>query len=303
MTQQSSEPHHHHEEEEESTHEFILIAGCGFLGTALADLLHATGSLVVALTRSPESAHTLALTRPYPVYACDIAQRDQLATTLAPALREVSFTRVIHCASSNRGDIEAYRKVYLDGTRSLIDVLAPKILVFTSSTSVYAQTSGEIVTEESPANPSTPTGIVLRETEDLTLAREGRVARLSGLYGPGRSVILRRFLDGSATMDPGGTRIINQIHRDDAATALAILCRPQTPAGIYNVTDHHPFPQAELYAALAQHFSRPLPPEQAPDPNRKRGLTSKSVSNRKLQALGWTPQYPDFLDAIRDDHA
>ena len=72
-----------------------------------------------------------------------------------------------------------------------MDELRPGRFVFCSSTSVYGQTDGACVTEESPATPGRETGCILRETEDLVLQRTGTVARLAGIYGPGRSVLLR----------------------------------------------------------------------------------------------------------------
>ena len=44
-------------------------------------------------------------------------------------------------------------------------------LLFTSSTSVYAQTDGSVVTEESPAIPDRETGSLLLAAETVTLAR------------------------------------------------------------------------------------------------------------------------------------
>jgi hypothetical protein len=41
-----------------------------------------------------------------------------------------------------------------------------------------------------------------------------------------------------------------------------------------------------------------LPPSGPIDPNRKRGWTSKRVSNAKLRALGWVPQFPSFFEAV-----
>ena len=43
------------------------------------------------------------------------------------------------------------------------------------------------------------------------------------LYGPGRSVLMRKFLAGEAVLEGDGTRWINQIHRDDAARAIVQL--------------------------------------------------------------------------------
>ena len=71
------------------------------------------------------------------------------------------------------GDAEDYRQVYLQGTRNLIEWLAPnppKKFVYTSSTSVYGQTDGSQVKESSPTEPLVETAKVLLETEKVLLA-------------------------------------------------------------------------------------------------------------------------------------
>lgn len=209
---------------------------------------------------------------------------------------------VIHSASSGRGGAEQYRRVYWQGGRNLLEALAPKTLLFTSSTSVYAQADGGWVTEESPAEPDRETGKILRETEEMVCAAGGIAARLAGIYGPGRSVLLRKFFMGEAVIEGDGERMVNQIHRDDAATACAALIQ-RGAHGIFNVADDTPLAQRAVYSWLAEHFQRPLPPSGPIDLNRKRGWTHKRVSNAKLRALSWAPQFPAFFDAVERDAA
>src|SRR4029077_18848378 len=108
-----------------------------------------------------------------------------------------------------------------------------------------AQSNGEWVTEESPAEPNQETGKILREAEQLVLTRDGDVARLGGIYGPGRSFLLKRFLGNEAIVDPERDRFVNQIHRDDAAAALFLLVCQSPGGGIYNVVDDRPILQSE----------------------------------------------------------
>src|SRR5438132_1271481 len=123
----------------------VVIAGCGFVGLAAARLFHSARWGVLGLTHSAESANALE-GESFSVIPCDIAD--------AASVRNVKVWLgstpdvAVHCASSGRGGADAYRSVYLDGARNLFDVLAPQRLIFTSSTSVYAQTDGETVTEE-----------------------------------------------------------------------------------------------------------------------------------------------------------
>ena len=270
----------------------ILIAGCGYVGQAAADLFHVAGWSVEGWTRCETSAAGLA-TKPYPVRGVDLSQRAQIAE------RAAAFDAVIHCASSRGGDAESYRRIYLEGALNLLESLPGSKLLFTSSTSVYAQRDGSWVTEESETNPIRETSRILLEAEKLVLDRDGIVARLAGIYGPGRSALLSKFLEGTAIMDSENDRFVNQVHRDDIASALLFLLSRKTEAAqIYNVVDDQPIVQSECYRWLARRLNRPLPPIGKTMQERKRGDSNKRVSNANLRALGWTARYPTFPEAM-----
>jgi nucleoside-diphosphate-sugar epimerase len=270
----------------------ILIAGCGYVGQATADLFHAAGWDVEGWTASEESAAALSA-KPYLACQVDISNREQVAE------RTGTFDAVIHCASSRGGGVESYRQIYLNGARNLLDRFAETKVLLTSSTSVYAQRDGSWVTEESETKPARETGRVLLETEQLVLERRGIVARLAGIYGPGRSALLSKLLAGTAIIDPENDRFVNQVHRDDIASAIFFLLTRETQrTQIYNVIDDQPMLQSDCYRWLAQRLDRPPPPIGKSTGRRKRGDTNKRVSNAKLRNLGWTLEYPTFVDAM-----
>ena len=274
-----------------------LIAGCGFTGMAAARLLADSGWEVTGVTHSPESAARISIEGLQAV-ACDISDLEMVKSKLGGLGK---FDALVDCVSSERGGVEAYRKNYLQGARNLLEIVSPQTFIFTSSTSVYAQNDGSWVTEESSAEPSRDTGLILRETEEVVLEHGGIVTRLAGIYGPGRWVLLQKFLDGTAVIEGDGSRWINQIHRDDAAGAIAFLLNHHAARGIYNVSDGTPLTQLDCCKILAAHFQKPLPPAGSIDINRKRGVTSKRVSNEKLRALGWQPRYASIRDAFTDN--
>jgi nucleoside-diphosphate-sugar epimerase len=272
----------------------VVIFGCGFVGARAARLFAEGGWDVVGITRSARSAERLA-GEPYRVLACDIS--DPAAMAGATGLHVADA--VISAVSSGWGGGEdAYRQVYLRGVENVFGFLNPGRVLFVSSTSVYAQNDGSWVTEDSPAEPASPTSRVLLEAENVALAHGGQVARLAGIYGPGRSVFLRKFLDGTATIEGDGERHINQIHADDAAAALFRLVDGGLPAGIYNVADDQPVTQLECYGWLAAALGRPMPPGGPLDLQRKRGVTNKRVCNHKLRSTGWNLRYPTFREAL-----
>ena len=271
----------------------ILIAGCGYVGEATADLFQAASWDVEGWVHSKESATRLSK-KPYSVRVVDISQRAQL-----PRSGGV-FDAVIYCVSSGGGDADVYRHVYLNGARNLVERFRGTTILFTSSTSVYAQRDGSWVTEESETKPLRETSRILLEVEKLVLDKGGTVARLAGIYGPGRSALLARFLNGTATIDAENDRFVNQVHRDDIASAVFLLLnrKQQDAAQIYNVVDDQPILQSACYHWLAQRLSRPLPPVAKSERPHKRGDSNKRVSNAKLRCSDWMPRYPTFADAM-----
>ena len=275
---------------EDASSSHLLLCGPGYVGQATTREFLAAGWQVTAISQTERRSSDRHLVE----HPADLASAESISQ-LADSIPAPDF--IVHCASSGRGGADAYRRVYLDGCRHLLEAFPGVPLLFTSSTSVYAQTDGSVVTEESPAQPDRETGALLRQAEELVLAHQGIVFRLAGIYGPRRSVILKKFLAGESTLEEDGRRFLNQIHRDDAASAILHAATAPLPGGIYNIADSHPRSQVDTFAALAALFDRPMPPSVPRDLNRKRGWTHKQVSNAKLKAAGWKPRHPDFLNA------
>jgi nucleoside-diphosphate-sugar epimerase len=269
-----------------------LVIGCGYLGAELLRELTRTGWKATGITLSESSASALR-SEGLAVLAADLRRSDLRVLT------EKNPSVIIHCASSGRGGAAAYQEIFLETTKRLINETSFEHLIFTSSTSVYAQTDGSIVTETAPAEPERETGRILRETEELVLARDGTVLRLGGIYGAGRCVPLEKLLSGEAVIEGNGERIINSIHRDDAICAFCLSAGSHWN-GIFNVVDNESVTQIEWFEWVCARVGRPLPPFAPRDPNRKRAWTSKRVSNAKLRSMGWTPRYPSFREGIEE---
>ncbi|MEO6847273.1 MAG: NAD-dependent epimerase/dehydratase family protein [Chthoniobacterales bacterium] len=274
----------------------VFITGCGFLGEAAAFLFLEAGWKVTGICASEESSAHFANSG-LDVRAadlCDVSALRNIQSTVE------KFDLVMHCASSRGGGEEAYRKVYQKGMEAIASAFPSTKLLFTSSTSVYAQTDGSVVEETSIADPQRATGRILLDAEKICLDAGGSVTRLAGLYDATRWVLLKKFLAGEAIIDRGPERWINHIHRKDAARAALHLAQSEAPAGIYNVCDDTPVTQRQVYDVFAARFSRPLPPEGEPDLQRRRGWTSKRISNAKLKATGWSPHFASFRDTLTE---
>lgn len=274
----------------------VLIVGCGYVGQAVGAALARQGHTVWGLRRARESTSELQALGLQPVVA-DITRPE----TLSPV--PVAYDWVVHCVASAGGTAEQYRSLYLQGTKNLLQWLqpAPPVrLVYTSSTSVYGQTNGEWVDETSPTEPAADTGRVLLETERVLLDAAAVVLRVAGIYGPARGYWLKQFLAGKATLENGGARFLNMIHRDDVAGAVLAALERGQPGQVYNAVDDEPVTQRALFEWLAIQLSRPFPPESAAvEAPRKRGFTNKRVSNRRLRTeLAYTLKYPSFRQGM-----
>jgi nucleoside-diphosphate-sugar epimerase len=279
----------------------VLIVGCGYVGLPLGEELARQGHQVWGLRRSEDGRVEVERAGITPLVA-DI-------TDLSGLLRlPNTYDWVVNCVSAG-GGLEEYQRVYLQGTRHLLRWLESAPLtkfIYTSSTSVYGQTDGSTVDEKSLTEPEADTARVLVETERVLLAasRHGFPAvilRLAGIYGPGRGYWFKHFLQGDAVIEGKGERILNMIHRDDAAGAISAALSLGQPGTIYNVVDDEPTTQLALFEYFAKKLQRPLPPAMPTGASggSKRGMTNKRVSNRRLlEKLHYQLKYRTFRNGF-----
>jgi nucleoside-diphosphate-sugar epimerase len=279
----------------------VLICGCGYVGQGVGASLAAQGHVVFGVRRSVESNASLLATGITPLNG-DLVNPADVAALPGP------FDWVINVVSSAHGGEAAYRSAYLESTRNLVRVFArsPCRFVYTGSTSVYAQTDGEWVAEDSTTSPATVTGLILRQTEMELLAAASpdfhpTVLRVAGIYGPERHHLLTRLLQGKRS---GGNaaRWLNMVHRDDVIGALQRVLESDAGGEVFNLADNEPVRAGEFERWLANRLNLDLStlrPEEAG--GAKRGASNKRVSNGRLREhLGWIPQYPTYRDGYEN---
>lgn len=195
---------------------------------------------------------------------------------------------------------EAYRGVYIEGVRNLLRWLElrgqqPLRIFFVSSTSVYGQSAGERVDEESVAQPSRWSGKVLLQAEELLIQSAHPVTRvrLAGIYGGRRQAFLQRVRQGWHA-DGCTNRITNRIHEQDAAALLSHLIRLDAGGveleDLYLGVDDLPVEQAEVVSWLQQRLQVSSLPGQLLAP----AGSSKRCINARARASGWQPCYTDY---------
>jgi nucleoside-diphosphate-sugar epimerase len=271
----------------------ILIAGCGYVGTALAERLVAQGHAVWALRRHPDGLPPAV--RPL---AADLTDPGTLRN-LPSGLEFVVYT-----AAPDRLDDEAYRSIYVEGLSQVLDAVRrqgqrPRRILFTSSTVVYAQSAGEWVDEASATEPVHFSGTRMLEAERLLLESPfpATILRLGGIYGPGRVGLVERVRRGEAICTDGPPIFTNRIHRDDCVGALQHLMSFPQPGNLYLGVDHEPAETCVVLRWLAGRLGAPPPRVENPTPGgaQRRG-GNKRCRNARLVASGYIFRYPTFRD-------
>lgn len=278
--------------------ERVLLAGCGDLGVRVARLLVARGDMVFALRRRPparaaDNVHWLAAD------LTDPASLDRLPP---------GMTQLVYLPTPDRRDAAAYRAVFVDGLRTVLAAPALAGLqrtLLVSSSAVYGECEDAVTDEDTPPAPQAFNGEVLLEAERWLAAQRvpSVVLRLAGLYGPERMQLLQRLRAGAVQAPRAIVHWANRIHVDDAARAVAHLLALPTPRSLYLGVDDTPLPLHVLYDRLAELVGVPLPVEGVAPA----GVGSKRLSNARLRASGWRPQWPDaregYAALIRADTA
>lgn len=264
----------------------VLIAGAGDVGQRVAQRLRARGDEVWALRRGSAPP------------ADDGVRWIRGDLTRPDTLREVprDLSHIVYLPTPDARDEALYRAVFVDGLRHLLDTVdgaALRRLLFVSSSAVYGEHGDAWVDEETSPEPPGFNGRVLLEAEHQAGQRAPSVVlRLAGLYGPGRLQLIERLRAGAARVPHEPPHWANRIHVDDAAAAIVHLLFLPNALPLYLGVDDTPLTLRELYGDLARRVHAPVPAEGAPPP----GVGSKRLSNARLRASGFVPQWPDARD-------
>ena len=272
----------------------VLIAGCGDLGIRIGLQMAPAGWRVTGLRRNPH-----VLPRDIEPLAADLAQSGSLSAIPS------DIDAVVFCPTAQRADETAYRETYVTGLRNLLQAIAarPRLtLVFVSSTSVYGQTNGFWVDENSPCEPKRFNGQVMLEAEKLALASSlaTTIIRFSGIYGPGRERLLDAVQSGQARCQSEPPYWTNRIHQDDCASMVHHVLTLDQAKSLYLGTDRLPAPQHRVIAWLAGRLGVAVPERVGGDSANKR------LSCKRMLNSGFKFSYPDFragYAALLDDVA
>lgn len=182
---------------------------------------------------------------------------------------------------------------------------------YLSATSVYGDHQGAWVREDSALNPTSPRGRqrLLAETQWLAYKEQNplfplHIFRLSGIYGPGRSVLDSIRADSAQRVDKPG-HVFSRIHVEDIVGILrASIDHPQ-PGETYNVADDKPAATADVIAFGCNILGLEVPPlipfeEATLSPSlREFYADQKRVDNHKVkESLGVRLIYPTYKEGL-----
>jgi nucleoside-diphosphate-sugar epimerase len=265
----------------------VLIAGCGYVGEALAGRLATDGHTVFGLRRSEASLPVgVSLQR------ADVAEPRTLHALPRP------IDTLFYVVAADDSSEAAYRAAYVDGLRNLLAAAReqnapPRRLIVATSTAVYGQDGGEWLDESSATEPRRFQGRILLESEAVAFGSgiPAVAVRFGGIYGPGRTRLIDQVRRGEAVV-PSAPMYTNRIHRDDCAGALRHLMNLERPERVYVAVDRDPADYRAVVMWLAERLGAPQP-RQSDEPGAVRG---KRCRNDRLVASGYAFAYPTFRE-------
>jgi nucleoside-diphosphate-sugar epimerase len=268
----------------------ILIVGCGAIGYGLAKALAEAGHDVTGLKRkTPPTNH-----EKFKYFPADITSPADLGAL------DTDFEHVFFMVSADSRDEGSYHAVYEVGIDNLLNRFAQAgsqaPWTFVSSTSVYGQSRGEWVDEDSVTSPNKGTSrkILQAEQKLMALNPANVVVRFSGIYGPGREYLLRTAKQ-TPSIQQYPPYYTNRIHQRDCVGVLAFLLEKRL-SGVsleqcYLASDDGPAPLWDVMTWMADKMHCKPPIAEIRENNCD---MNKRCRNGRIKKLGYNFVYPDY---------
>ena len=285
--------------------ERVLLVGCGDVGLRVAKLMRGRVRLL-ALSSSASRVGELRAQGITPL----------LGNLDAPAtLQRLSglATRVVHLAPPPDSDHSDPRTLAL--MRALSRRSLPNALVYGSTSGVYGDCQGDIVTENRAVNPYTARAKRRIDAENQ-VRHFGRahgvvstILRIPGIYAPNRvgGTPRERLLRGTPMLRAEDDVYTNHIHADDLARACVAALWHGAPQRIYNTNDDTCLKMADYFELAADLYGMPHPERLARSEAQQRlplallsfMSESRRMDNSRLkQELRLKLRYPTVLQGL-----
>lgn len=280
----------------------IFIAGCGEIGTRVADLALQRSLKVTALVRNVEKKDKLQQSGIETV----IGNLDSPETL--PHL-DLHGAAVCYLVPPPGGGIKDTRVMnFLASIKE-----QPAKVVYISTTAVYGDCGDELVTEERPVSPANHTAKRRCDAEDSfrTWGKERGVPvvilRVSGIYGPGR-IPMQRILSNEPLLNEMEAGYTNRIHAADLAQICLAAIERGEDGDIFNICDGETSKMTDYFNAITDLLNIPRLPQVSLDEAREvmsplmfsYMTESRKISNNKMiEKLGIKLQYPTMKEGLK----
>ncbi len=267
----------------------VSVLGCGWLGLPLAEALVRSGFSVkgsVTLVEKSDQLITLGI-EPFLL----ILERGHVELS-SPRFFE-SEVLIVNIPPRRVPDIETVFPEQIGQLIFLLEKYGIGKVIFVSSTSVYPDTGGFVVSEDSNLPPEKASGRALLKAEKM-LMQNGRfkttVLRFGGLIGPGRDP--SRFLTRKKEIINGNVPV-NLIHQEDCIRIILGLIENEEWGDVFNACGPvHPL-KKEFYglASAVSGIKAPTFEDTEQVPGHKIVDSSKLINR-----LNYRFKYPSPLD-------
>lgn len=285
----------------------VFCFGIGYSALASIDLLREMGWHISGTTRSTVKQEKLASKNIKAVLFGADKKMDEEGIAL---LQEATHILISIPPQGELGDI-----VFKEYGHLLPKLPNLQWVGYLSSTGVYGDYDGDWVDEKTKPMPTLERRIQRHKAEQQWLSLAAKkvpihVFRLSGIYGPGRSVVdsIRKGENIPVIAHDGHYH--NRIHIEDIATIVnASMMRPAKPGTIYNVTDDEPTLASDVvrfaYELVGKEPPLAIPFDAIKDKIKGKALDSyidnKRVRNQKIKDdLDVILSYPTYREGLRD---
>ena len=283
----------------------VLIVGCGDIGSRAAGRLLAN-TRVLALTSTASRIEPLRSQGAVPLSG-NLDRPATLARLAGLA------NRVIYLAPPPTEGWSDPRLTTL--LRSLRRRSLPAQLVYGSTSGVYGDCGGALVSETRTVAASTPRAVRRVDAEEQlrffgrSSGVRSQILRIPGIYAPDRDggTPRERLLKGTPVLRAEDDVYTNHIHSDDLARACIASLWKGRAQRIYNVCDDTELKMADYFDLAADLYQLPRPPRVARDGARSQlsamllSFMSESrrlVNTRMKAELGLRLLYPTVRQGL-----
>ena len=229
----------------------VLVTGAtGALGPRVVEALHRSGYSVRVLALAPPSPGVFAPSVDFRLG--DINVFKDVRSAIKDVHLVVHMAAILHVMNHPHNRIPLYTLVNVEGTRNVVEMALKagvKRLIFFSTISVYGNSNGSVLNEDTTPKPESLYAQSKRRAERIVLEAYGTdgvplgtILRFAAVYGSRVKGNYRRLLLALAKkrflpIGPGTNRRTLIYDKDAASAVPSVLNDPSAAGKTFNVTD------------------------------------------------------------------